>query len=59
MTSPTPESPTAMTAPSDATVLPIRNLSERAAAPRFLRLNREDNLVVSIDPILPARWSKE
>ena len=42
-----------MTAPSDANVLPIR-MSERAANPRYLRLHPDDNVVVSIDPILPG-----
>ena len=42
-----------MTAPSDATVMPIR-MSERAQAPRVLRLHADDNLIVSIDPILPG-----
>ena len=42
-----------MTAPSDANVMPIR-LSERAQAPRVLRLHADDNLIVSIDPILPG-----
>src|SRR5271169_2756290 len=42
-----------MTAPSDANVMPMR-LSERAQAPRFLRLHPDDNVVVSIDPILPG-----
>jgi altronate hydrolase len=40
--------------PSDVKVLPIRNLSERAANPKFLRLHPDDNLIVSIDPILPG-----
>jgi altronate hydrolase len=40
--------------PNDDTVRPIRPLSERAANPRFLRLHPEDNVVVSIDPILPG-----
>ncbi len=40
--------------PSDVKVLPVRNLSERAANPRVLRLHPEDNVVVSIDPILPG-----
>ena len=39
---------------SDANVLPIR-MSERAANPRFLGLHPEDNVVVSIDPILHRR----
>ena len=36
------------------TVLPSPSLSERAKAPRVLRLNAEDNLIVAIDPILPG-----
>jgi altronate hydrolase len=42
-----------MTAPNDTNVQPIR-MSERAANPRFLRLNAADNLVVSIEPFLPG-----
>src|SRR5579871_5076589 len=42
-----------MTAPNDADVTPIR-LSERAQAPRVLRLHPDDNVIVSIDPILPG-----
>src|SRR4249919_2628019 len=42
-----------MTASSDANVMPIR-MSERAQAPRVLRLHADDNLIVSIDPILPG-----
>src|SRR5262249_41394989 len=42
-----------MTAPSDVNVMPIR-LSERAQAPRVLRLHPDDNVIVSIDPILPG-----
>ncbi|MCR4283340.1 MAG: altronate dehydratase family protein [Bauldia sp.] len=35
------------------TVAPIR-LSERAKTPRILRLHPDDNVIVSIDPILPG-----
>ncbi len=42
-----------MTSPND-TVVPMTGLSERARTPRFLRLNPADNVVVSIDPILPG-----
>jgi altronate hydrolase len=42
-----------MTAPSDANVMPIR-MSERAQAPRVLRLHPDDNVIVSVDPILPG-----
>ena len=42
-----------MASPTD-TVLPMPGLSERARTPRVLRLNPEDNLIVSIDPILPG-----
>jgi len=38
---------------TDTNVQPIR-LSERAGNPRFLRLDPSDNVVVSIDPILPG-----
>jgi len=40
--------------PNDSVVTPIRPPSERAANPRFLRLHPDDNVVVSIDPILPG-----
>ncbi|MEO8669209.1 MAG: altronate dehydratase family protein, partial [Bauldia sp.] len=40
-------------AANDAEIVPIR-LTERAANPRFLRLHPEDNVVVSIEPILPG-----
>ncbi|HZP19731.1 MAG TPA: altronate dehydratase family protein [Bauldia sp.] len=39
---------------SDAIVTPLRPPSARAANPRFLRLHPDDNLIVSIDPILPG-----
>src|SRR6516225_10985267 len=42
-----------MTAPNDNNVTPMR-MSERAQSPRFLRLHPDDNVVVSIDPILPG-----
>lgn len=42
-----------MTLPTDNVVSPDK-LSDRAKSPRFLRLNAADNLVVSIDPILPG-----
>jgi altronate hydrolase len=42
-----------MTAPSDAHVMPMR-VSERAQAPRVLRLHPDDNVIVSVDPILPG-----
>ncbi len=35
------------------TVAPTR-LSERAQNPRVLRLHPDDNVIVSIDPILPG-----
>ena len=38
----------------DTSVLPIPGLSERAKTPRVLRLHPDDNLIVSIDPILPG-----
>ena len=38
---------------TDAPVTPIR-LTERAANPRVLRLHPDDNLIVSIDPIMPG-----
>ena len=37
---------------STDTITPAHGLSERAMAPRVLRLNPADNLVVAIDPIL-------
>jgi altronate hydrolase len=40
-------------APTDA-VISMPGMSERAKTPRVLRLNPEDNLIVSIDPILPG-----
>ncbi|HVZ13568.1 MAG TPA: UxaA family hydrolase, partial [Bauldia sp.] len=40
--------------PANDTVVPITGLSERARTPRFLRLNPADNVVVSVDPILPG-----
>ncbi len=40
--------------PSETIVAPAAGLSERARAPRVLRLNPADNLVVAIDPILPG-----
>jgi len=43
-----------MTAPSDTTVAPAAAISDRAKAPRILRLHADDNLVVAIDPILPG-----
>src|SRR5690606_37483317 len=42
-----------MSADTDATVTPI-HMSERAANPRILRLHPQDNVIVSIDPILPG-----
>ena len=39
---------------TDSSVLPIPGLSERAKNPRVLRLHPDDNLLVSIDPILPG-----
>ena len=42
-----------MTPPTD-TVLPMPGLSERAKAPRVLRLNPADNVIVSVDPIMPG-----
>ncbi len=39
---------------TDTSVLPIPGLSERAKTPRVLRLHPDDNLIVSIDPILPG-----
>ncbi|HET7717145.1 MAG TPA: SAF domain-containing protein, partial [Bauldia sp.] len=38
----------------DPSVLPMPGLSDRAKTPRVLRLHPDDNLVVSIDPILPG-----
>ena len=38
--------------PSDTIAAPAANLAERARAPRVLRLNPADNLVVAIDPVL-------
>jgi len=43
-----------MAAPTDTTVVPMQEMSERAKNPRVLRLHADDNLVVSIDPILPG-----
>ncbi len=43
-----------MAAPTDTTVVPMQGLSERAKNPRVLRLHADDNLIVSIDPILPG-----
>jgi altronate hydrolase len=43
-----------MTPPSDTTVVPIKEMSERARNPRILRLDPDDNLVVALDPILPG-----
>ncbi len=43
-----------MAAPSDSTVVPMQEMSERARNPRVLRLHADDNLIVSIDPILPG-----
>jgi arabinonate dehydratase len=43
-----------MVAPSDSTVVPMKEMSERAKNPRVLRLHADDNLIVSIDPILPG-----
>ncbi len=42
-----------MTPPNDA-VVPMPQMSERARNPRVLRLHPDDNLIVSIDPILPG-----
>ncbi len=42
-----------MTPPTD-TVVTMPGLSERAKAPRFIRLNPADNVVVAIDPFLPG-----
>jgi altronate hydrolase len=39
--------------PTD-TVTPMPGLSERAKAPRFLRLNALDNVIVAVDPIMPG-----
>lgn len=39
---------------TDTTVLPMPGMSDRAKNPRVLRLHADDNLVVSIDPILPG-----
>ena len=39
---------------SDTLAAPAAGLSERARAPRVLRLNPADNLVVAIDPIMPG-----
>jgi altronate hydrolase len=39
---------------TDTSVLPIPGLSDRAKTPRVLRLHPDDNLIVSIDPILPG-----
>ncbi|WP_421725873.1 UxaA family hydrolase [Bauldia sp.] len=39
---------------SDTIVAPPTGLSDRAAAPRVLRLHPDDNVVVAIDPILPG-----
>jgi altronate hydrolase len=38
---------------TDSKVTPLR-MTERAANPKFLRLHADDNVVVSIDPILPG-----
>jgi len=40
--------------PANDTVVPMTGLSERARTPRFLRLNPADNVIVSVDPILPG-----
>jgi altronate hydrolase len=42
-----------MASPND-TVVPMREMSERARHPRVLRLHAADNVIVSIDPILPG-----
>jgi altronate hydrolase len=41
-------------ASSSDTVVPMREMSERARNPRVLRLHAADNVIVSIDPILPG-----
>ena len=46
-----------MPADTHAPVTPVR-LTERAANPRVLRLHPDDNLIVSIDPILPGRGGR-
>ena len=39
---------------TDPSVVPMPGMSDRAKTPRVLRLHPDDNLVVSIDPILPG-----
>jgi len=39
---------------TDSSVLPMPGMSDRARNPRVLRLHPDDNLLVSIDPILPG-----
>jgi arabinonate dehydratase len=43
-----------MPRPTDTTVVPLQEMSERAKNPRVLRLDPDDNLVVALDPILPG-----
>ena len=43
-----------VTPPDDSTIVPMNQMSERAKTPRVLRLHGDDNLVVSVDPVLPG-----
>ena len=43
-----------MIPPPTDSVVPLPGLSERAKSPRVLRLNPADNVIVSVDPILPG-----
>ncbi|HEX9809443.1 MAG TPA: altronate dehydratase family protein [Alphaproteobacteria bacterium] len=43
-----------MTTPPETTVVSMPGLSDRASAPRVLRLHPGDNVVVALDPVLPG-----